>query len=160
MNIETKSNEVGFAEDTSHVVWGPELMVEVDLSAPDDFLKIAETLTRIGVASKTEKKLWQSCHILHKKGRYYIVHFKEMFALDGRSFTIPAVDLARRNTIATLLEDWGLLTIISSGDIVRKTVPVNSIKILPFREKGSWELISKYKIGHVKTSRGNNTNDE
>lgn len=138
---------------TNEIVWTPELMLEVQLNTPDDFLRVAETLTRIGISGKDKKILYQSAHILHKKGRYYIVHFKEMFALDGKSFTISETDLARRNTIAILLEDWGLLTIMSETDNM-KTVPINTIKILTFKEKEEWELVPKYRIGNVKKRKG------
>lgn len=124
-------------------------LLEVSLQKPDDFLKVRETLTRIGVSSRTEKKLWQSCHILHKKGKYYIVHFKEMFALDDLPTSINSEDLGRRNTIACLLEEWGLIKIVDKAKIVDK-VPLNKIKILPFKEKGEWELCPKYHIGRSK----------
>ena len=124
-------------------------LLEVTLQKPDDFLKVRETLTRIGVSSRTEKKLWQSCHILHKKGKYYIVHFKEMFALDDLPTSINTEDTGRRNTIACLLEEWGLVKIVDKAKIVDK-VPLNKIKILPFKEKGDWELCPKYHIGRSK----------
>lgn len=124
-------------------------LLEVTLQKPDDFLKVRETLTRIGVSSRTEKKLWQSCHILHKKGKYYIVHFKEMFALDELPTSINSEDTGRRNTIACLLEEWGLLKIVDKAKITDK-VPLNKIKILPFKEKGDWELCPKYHIGRSK----------
>jgi len=124
-------------------------LLEVSLQKPDDFLKVRETLTRIGVSSRAEKKLWQSCHILHKKGKYYIVHFKEMFALDDLPTSINSEDLGRRNTIACLLEEWGLIKIVDKAKIVDK-VPLNKIKILPFKEKGEWELCPKYHIGRSK----------
>ena len=124
-------------------------LLEVSLQKPDDFLKVRETLTRIGVSSRTEKKLWQSCHILHKKGKYYIVHFKEMFALDDLPTSINSEDLGRRNTIACLLDEWGLIKIVDKAKIVDK-VPLNKIKILPFKEKGEWELCPKYHIGRSK----------
>lgn len=124
-------------------------LLEVTLQKPDDFLKVRETLTRIGVSSRTEKKLWQSCHILHKKGKYYIVHFKEMFALDDLPTSIDSEDTGRRNTIACLLEEWGLLKIVDKNKIVDK-VSLNKIKILPFKEKGEWELCPKYHIGRSK----------
>jgi len=124
-------------------------LLEVTLQKPDDFLKVRETLTRIGVSSRTEKKLWQSCHILHKKGKYYIVHFKEMFALDELPTSINSEDTGRRNTIACLLEEWGLVKIVDKAKIVDK-VPLNKIKILPFKEKGDWELCPKYHIGRSK----------
>jgi len=124
-------------------------LLEVSLQKPDDFLKVRETLTRIGVSSRAEKKLWQSCHILHKKGKYYIVHFKEMFALDDLPTSINSEDLGRRNTIACLLEEWGLIKIVDKAKITDK-VPLNKIKILPFKEKGEWELCPKYHIGRSK----------
>ena len=124
-------------------------LLEVTLQKPDDFLKVRETLTRIGVSSRTEKKLWQSCHILHKKGKYYIVHFKEMFALDELPTSINSEDTGRRNTIACLLEEWGLVKIVDKAKITDK-VPLNKIKILPFKEKGEWELCPKYHIGRSK----------
>jgi hypothetical protein len=122
-------------------------LLEVTLPKEDDFLKIKETLTRIGVSSKTENKLWQSCHILHKKGKYYIVHFKELFLLDGLSSSIDENDLARRNTIATLLEEWGLLQIVDPNRIEGKFAGINQIKIIPFKDKNAWQLIPKYHIG-------------
>jgi hypothetical protein len=124
-------------------------LLEVTLEKPDDFLKVRETLTRIGVSSRAEKKLWQSCHILHKKGKYYIVHFKEMFALDELPTSINSEDTGRRNTIACLLEEWGLVKIVDKTKIVDK-VPLNKIKILPFKEKNEWELCPKYHIGRSK----------
>ena len=124
-------------------------LLEVTLQKPDDFLKVRETLTRIGVSSRTEKKLWQSCHILHKKGKYYIVHFKEMFALDDLPTSINTEDIGRRNTITCLLEEWGLVKIVDKAKIVDK-VPLNKIKILPFKEKNEWELCPKYHIGRSK----------
>ena len=122
-------------------------LLEVTLAKEDDFLKIKETLTRIGVSSKTENKLWQSCHILHKKGKYYIVHFKELFLLDGLSSSIDENDIGRRNTIAKLLEEWGLLTIVDGVKVESNLAGINQIKIIPFKEKNNWELIPKYHIG-------------
>jgi len=122
-------------------------MVEVTLNEKDDFLKIRETLTRIGVASKKEKLLYQSCHILHKQGKYYIVHFKELFALDGKPTDITENDLARRNTIALLLEDWGLLKLINAKKADDLQVSLSQIKIIGFREKDEWQLVPKYNIG-------------
>ncbi len=119
-------------------------MLEVKLNEPDDFLKIRETLSRIGVASRKEKKLYQSCHILHKQGRYYIVHFKELFSLDGKQTDISENDIARRNTIASLLEEWGLVNILTSKG---ESAPLSQIKIIPFKEKNEWELETKYNIG-------------
>ena len=124
-------------------------LLEVTLQKPDDFLKVRETLTRIGVSSRTEKKLWQSCHILHKKGKYYIVHFKEMFALDDLPTSINSEDTGRRNTIACLLEEWGLLKVVDKNKATEK-VPLNKIKILPYKEKNEWELCPKYHIGRSK----------
>ena len=126
-------------------------MVEVSLNEPDDFLKVRETLTRIGVASRKEKKLYQSCHILHKQGRYYIVHFKELFALDGKHANLTINDVQRRNRIAQLLADWGLITIVSDTE-VGDIAPLNQIKVLAFKEKQEWTLESKYNIGRKKTS--------
>ena len=124
-----------------------ENLLEITLEKEDDFLKIKETLTRIGVSSKTENKLWQSCHILHKKGKYYIVHFKELFLLDGLSSSIDENDIGRRNTIAKLLQEWGLLKIVDPTRIEGVQAGVNQIKIIPFKDKNNWELIPKYHIG-------------
>ena len=124
--------------------WSQEQMLEVGLKEPDDFLKIRETLSRIGVASRKERKLYQSCHILHKQGRYYIVHFKELFALDGKQTNLSDNDVARRNTIANLLRDWGLVTIMGSAEPV---APLSQIKIISFKEKSDWILETKYNIG-------------
>jgi len=126
------------------IEWRPERMLEVKLKEPDDFLKVRETLSRIGVASRKERKLYQSCHILHKQGRYYIVHFKELFALDGKDTNISENDVARRNSIATLLGDWGLIEII--GDTEPKA-PLSQIKVISFKEKSEWDLETKYNIG-------------
>ena len=123
-----------------------ETLIEVELEQPDDFLKVKETLTRIGVASRKENKLFQSCHILHKQGKYYIVHFKELFALDGKPTNFSENDVARRNTIVTLLQEWGLIK-YKSGDIETFVAPMNQIKILSYSEKDEWELIPKYNIG-------------
>ena len=139
-------------QEERYVTLEPSDLLEVTLTKPDDFLKVRETLTRIGVSSKTEKKLWQSCHILHKKGKYYIVHFKEMFALDDLPTSITPEDLSRRNTIAGLLEEWGLLAIVDKEKVVNK-VPISKIKILPHKEKGDWELCPKYHMGKSKGSR-------
>jgi len=122
-------------------------LLEVTIKEQDDFLKIKETLTRIGVSSKTENKLWQSCHILHKKGKYYIVHFKELFLLDGLSSSMDENDTARRNTITKLLEEWGLLSVVNPDKIKDLQAGVNQIKIIPHKEKHQWELIPKYHIG-------------
>lgn len=129
-----------------------ETFVEVSLPSAENFLKVKETLTRIGVSSKTENKLYQSCHILHKKGKYYIVHFKELFALDGLADDVPESDIARRNTIANLLAEWGLVKIVEPTKTKEPTVPINYLKILPFSEKEGWELIPKYNIGRKKTT--------
>ena len=126
--------------------WHPEKMLEVQLKEPDDFLKVRETLTRIGVASRKDKKLFQSCHILHKQGRYFIVHFKELFALDGKFANFSENDLERRNTIANLLSDWGLITILNKENAEKKA-PLSQIKVLSFKEKGEWDLQAKYNIG-------------
>ena len=126
--------------------WHPEKMLEVQLKEPDDFLKVRETLTRIGVASRKDKKLFQSCHILHKQGRYFIVHFKELFALDGKFANFSENDLERRNTIAQLLGDWGLVTILNKEDVQNKA-PLSQIKVLAFKEKDEWDLQAKYNIG-------------
>ena len=129
------------------VNWTQEQMLEVGLREPDDFLKVRETLSRIGVASRKERKLYQSCHILHKQGKYYIVHFKELFALDGKNTNLTENDIARRNTISNLLKDWGLITI--KGDITN-VAPLSQIKVLSFREKEEWILETKYNIGKKK----------
>lgn len=128
------------------VDWSPELMVEVSLNEPDDFLKVRETLTRIGVASRKENKLYQSCHILHKQGRYYIVHFKELFALDGKHANLTVNDFQRRNRIARLLVDWGLVSVVSEESI-SDIAPLNQIKVLAYKDKGDWVLEQKYNIG-------------
>ena len=127
--------------------WTQEQMLEVGLNEPDDFLKVRETLSRIGVASRKERKLYQSCHILHKQGRYYIVHFKELFALDGKKTNLSDNDIARRNTIANLLRDWGLINIIGE---VAEVAPLSQIKVLSFSEKNEWTLETKYNIGKKK----------
>jgi hypothetical protein len=128
------------------VNWTPDQMVEVILNEPDDFLKVRETLTRIGVASRKEKKIYQSCHILHKQGRYYLVHFKELFALDGKHTNLTVNDVQRRNRIVQLLADWGLIAVISPEKIT-DIAPLNQIKVLAFKDKGEWELETKYNIG-------------
>ena len=134
-------------EENTIVEWAPTDMLEVTLNEPDDFLKIRETLTRIGVASRKDKKLFQSCHILHKQGRYFIVHFKELFMLDGKKANLEQSDIERRNTIATLLSDWGLLDWAKdNGDLA--CAPLRLIKIIPFKEKNNWELCPKYNIGN------------
>lgn len=129
--------------------WTPESMLEVTLPEPDNFLKVRETLTRIGIASRTDKKLYQSCHILHKQGRYFIVHFKELFALDGKESNITVNDVERRNTIAQLLSDWGLLKIVNPAEVERRA-SLSQIKVLSHKEKGEWELVPKYNIGKKK----------
>ena len=128
------------------VEWAQDKMLEVVLNEPDDFLKVRETLTRIGVASRKEKKLYQSCHILHKQGRYYIVHFKELFALDGKHANLTLNDVQRRNRIARLLADWGLISIVKETD-VEDIAPLNLIKVLSYKDKGDWILEQKYNIG-------------
>ena len=130
--------------------WSPEKMIEVTLKEPDDFLKVRETLTRIGVASRKEKKIYQSCHILHKQGKYYIVHFKELFALDGKKANLFVNDIQRRNRISQLLSDWGLVTVVDSSAI-EDCAPLSQIKVLSYTDKGDWTLESKYNIGKKKT---------
>ena len=131
-------------------LWSPEKMVEVLLSEPDDFLKVRETLTRIGVASRKEKKLYQSCHILHKQGKYYIVHFKELFALDGKKANLSVNDVQRRNRIIQLLSDWGLIT-IKNSELAIDIAPLNQIKVISYEDKTNWMLETKYNIGKKKT---------
>ena len=131
------------------VNWDPDQMVEVTLNEPDDFLKVRETLTRIGVASRKEKKIYQSCHILHKQGRYFLVHFKELFALDGKHANLTSNDVQRRNRIAQLLVDWGLVGIVNS-DTIQDVAPLNQIKVLAYKDKGDWILETKYNIGAKK----------
>lgn len=134
-------------EDTP-IEWTPAMMLEVTLNEPDDFLKVRETLTRIGVASrKTTNKLYQSCHILHKQGRYFITHFKELFLLDGKPSNLTLNDVSRRNTITTLLSDWGLVNIVNPAQATEKA-PLRQIKIIPHKEKANWELLAKYNIGN------------
>ena len=128
--------------------WSPDKMVEILLSEPDDFLKVRETLTRIGVASRKEKKLYQSCHILHKQGKYYIVHFKELFALDGKRANLSVNDVQRRNRIIQLLSDWGLVTTVTDEQL--DIAPLNQIKVISYKEKGNWTLETKYNIGKKK----------
>tara|TARA_B100000902_G_scaffold393943_1_gene449224 strand:+ start:3715 stop:4152 length:438 start_codon:yes stop_codon:yes gene_type:complete len=133
--------------------WSPDKMIEVVLSEPDDFLKVRETLTRIGVASRKEKKLYQSCHILHKQGRYYIVHFKELFALDGKKANLSVNDVQRRNRIVKLLVDWGLVQISEEGfNKIVDVSPLNQIKVISFKEKAEWCLETKYNIGKKKVT--------
>jgi hypothetical protein len=131
-------------EEMEEINWTQEHMLEVGLKEPDDFLKVRETLSRIGVASRKERTLYQSCHILHKQGRYFIVHFKELFALDGKNTNLSENDIARRNTIANLLKDWGLVDIIG---VLGEAAPLSQIKVLSFREKSEWVLETKYNIG-------------
>ena len=128
----------------NNISWSQDQMLEVALKEPDDFLKVRETLSRIGVASRKERKLYQSCHILHKQGKYYIVHFKELFALDGKQTNLSENDIARRNTIAKLLSDWGLVKIKGTTNV---TAPLSQIKIISFKEKDDWTLETKYNIG-------------
>jgi len=134
-------------ENNNIVEWSPNEMLEVTLNEPDDFLKIRETLTRIGVASRKDRKLYQSCHILHKQGRYFIVHFKELFLLDGKKSNLEENDIARRNTIATLMGDWGLVT-IESKEKAQPLAPLRQIKIISYKDKTNWELCPKYNIGN------------
>ncbi len=136
-------------EENNLIEWTPTSMLEVTLNEPDDFLKVRETLTRIGVASRKDNKLYQSCHILHKQGRYFIVHFKELFLLDGKKSNLEENDIARRNTIATLMSDWGLVTIYDKTK-ADPLAPLRQIKIIPFKEKNDWELCPKYNIGNVR----------
>ena len=131
---------------TDTLKWSPEDMLEVTIKQPDDFLKVRETLTRIGVASRKDKTLFQSCHILHKQGKYFIVHFKELFALDGKKATLVANDIQRRNTIAVLLADWNLISIVNK-EAAEDKAPLSQIKVLPFKEKKEWNLSAKYNIG-------------
>jgi hypothetical protein len=130
--------------------WQPTEMLEVTLNEPDDFLKIRETLTRIGVASRKDQKLYQSCHILHKQGRYFIVHFKELFLLDGKPSNLLENDIQRRNTITTLLADWGLISIVDPSK-AKDIAPLRQIKVIPFKEKSQWELCPKYNIGNTQS---------
>ena len=134
-------------EKSNIIEWTPSSMLEVTLNEPDDFLKVRETLTRIGVASRKENKLFQSCHILHKQGRYFIVHFKELFLLDGKKSNLEENDVARRNTITQLMSDWGLITIENTKQL-DPLAPMRQIKIIPFKEKDKWELCPKYNIGN------------
>ncbi len=140
----TAINEIEFA-------WSPDKMVEIKLREPDDFLKVRETLTRIGVASRKEKKLYQSCHILHKQGKYYIVHFKELFALDGKKANLTVNDVQRRNRIVQLISDWDLVEIVDS-EKVEDIAPLSQIKVLGYSEKNEWILEAKYNIGKKKTA--------
>ena len=135
----------------NEVEWTKDNMIEVNLKEPDDFLKVRETLTRIGVASRKERKLYQSCHILHKKGQYYIVHFKELFALDGKKANLSDNDVQRRNRIIKLLSDWGLVEIVQETEI-KEVAPLSQIKVIAYKEKGQWTLESKYNIGKKRTA--------
>ena len=137
------------SEDLEYT-WSQDQMVEITLKEPDDFLKVRETLTRIGVASRKEKKIYQSCHILHKQGKYFIVHFKELFALDGKRANLFRNDVQRRNRIAQLLSDWGLVTVVDAEKIA-DSAPLSQIKVLSYKDKGEWTLESKYNIGKKKT---------
>ena len=132
------------SEDT--INWSSADMLEVTIKQPDDFLKVRETLTRIGVASRKDKTLFQSCHILHKQGKYYITHFKELFALDGKNSTLSENDIQRRNTIALLLQDWNLIDVVNTA-LVENKAPLSQIKVLPYKEKNEWNLVAKYNIG-------------
>ena len=132
------------SEDT--ISWSSADMLEVTIKQPDDFLKVRETLTRIGVASRKDKTLFQSCHILHKQGKYYITHFKELFALDGKNSTLTENDIQRRNTIALLLQDWNLIEVVKAS-LVENKAPLSQIKVLPFKEKSEWNMVAKYNIG-------------
>ena len=131
------------------VSWSPSDMLEITLNEPDDFLKVRETLTRIGVASRKEQKLFQSCHILHKQGRYFIVHFKELFLLDGKKSNLEESDLQRRNTITQLLSDWGLVNVVDKA-LIESKAPLRQIKIVSYKDKKDWELCTKYNIGNGK----------
>ena len=132
------------SEDT--INWSQSDMLEVTIKQPDDFLKVRETLTRIGVASRKDKTLFQSCHILPKQGKYYITHFKELFALDGKNSTLTENDIQRRNTIALLLQDWNLIEVVNTS-LVENKAPLSQIKVLPFKEKSEWNMVAKYNIG-------------
>ena len=141
-------------ENSIEVQWTPASMLEITLNEPDDFLKIRETLTRIGVASRKDQKLYQSCHILHKQGIYFIVHFKELFLLDGKPSNLMLNDIQRRNTIATLLADWGLVTFVTA-DQAKDIAPLRQIKVIPFKEKTQWQLCPKYNIGNSNNGEKN-----
>tara|TARA_R110000782_G_scaffold102693_6_gene189937 strand:+ start:659 stop:1072 length:414 start_codon:yes stop_codon:yes gene_type:complete len=134
-------------EENKVVDWNPAMMLEISINEPDDFLKVRETLTRIGVASRKDNKLYQSCHILHKQGRYFIVHFKELFLLDGKPSNLLENDIQRRNTITTLMSDWGLIDIVDV-DQCKDLAPLRQIKIISFKDKDNWDLSPKYKIGN------------
>ena len=141
---------------SEEIQWSPDNMLEVTIKQPDDFLKVRETLTRIGVASRKDKTLFQSCHILHKQGKYYIVHFKELFALDGKKATLVENDIQRRNTISVLLQDWNLLSIVKS-EAAENKAPLSQIKIIAFKEKNEWNLQAKYNIGKKQPTEENKT---
>ena len=143
MNLDRRFLKV----ENNIIEWTPNSMLEIVLNEPDDFLKVRETLTRIGIASRKDKKLYQSCHILHKQGRYFIVHFKELFLLDGKKSNLEEEDIARRNTIAQLMSDWGLINIENSS-IMSPLAPLRQIKIISFKDKNEWELCPKYNIGN------------
>ena len=143
---------------TDSVNWPPEDMLEVTIKQPDDFLKVRETLTRIGVASRKDKTLFQSCHILHKQGKYFIVHFKELFALDGKKATLTQNDIQRRNTIAVLLQDWNLISVVKK-EAAEDKAPLSQIKVLPFKEKKEWNLSAKYNIGKKLEDKKEETSD-
>lgn len=134
-------------EETNLVEWNSSMMLEITLAEPDDFLKVKETLTRIGIASRKDNKLYQSCHILHKQGRYFIVHFKELFMLDGKKSNLELSDVQRRNTIATLLQDWGLVE-VQNKEVAKDCAPMRQIKIIGYKDKDNWELCPKYNIGN------------
>ena len=134
-------------KENNIVEWTTSSMLEVTLEEPDDFLKVRETLTRIGVASRKDKELFQSCHILHKKGKYYIVHFKELFKLDGKQTNFDESDMGRRNTIIDLLKQWNLISVVKESQIVEPRAPLSQIKVIPFKEKTEWKLTQKYSIG-------------
>ena len=140
-------------KENNIVEWTTSSMLEVTLEEPDDFLKVRETLTRIGVASRKDQKLYQSCHILHKQGRYFIVHFKELFLLDGKPSNLLLNDIQRRNTIATLLADWGLVTFVNA-EAAKDIAPLRQIKVIPFKEKSEWQLCPKYNIGNSNKDDG------
>ena len=142
----------------NNIQWSQEQMFEVLLKEPDDFLKIRETLSRIGVASRKERKLYQSCHILHKQGKYFIVHFKELFALDGKKATLTQNDIQRRNTIAVLLQDWNLISVVKK-EAAEDKAPLSQIKVLPFKEKKEWNLSAKYNIGKKLEDKKEETSD-
>lgn len=152
MTISTTETSPAISENSramdTQIEWTPAMMLEITLNEPDDFLKVRETLTRIGVASKRENKLFQSCHILHKQGRYFIVHFKELFLLDGKPSNLMENDLKRRNTIVTLLSDWGLVDPVDIEQL-RDTAPLRQIKIISYRDKDDWVLEPKYNIGNT-----------